>query len=104
MKLQDIPIGGHFEYNGKIFTKTGPLTATAEQEGQCMIPRYAQLRSLDLPAPERQLPGMRRKLDETAVKTAFDEFYRSCTELLDASSHPALAEARQHFLEQLRLR
>ncbi|MFZ2268358.1 MAG: hypothetical protein WAV95_12360 [Azonexus sp.] len=103
MKLQDIPIGGRFEYDGKIFTKNGPLTASSEQGGKCMIPRYANLRPLDLP-PEDKLPGMRRRLDEATVKTAFHEFYRSAADLLDETALPALADARQRFMDQLKLR
>ena len=103
-KLQDIAIGGRFEYDGKIFTKTGPLTASSEQGGQSMIPRYANLRPFDLPIQEEKLPGMRRRLDETAVKTAFLEFYQSAAELLDETALPALAEARQRCMEKLKLR
>jgi len=104
MKLQDIPIGGRFEYDGKIFTKTGPLTASAEPGGQRMIPRYANLLPLDIPVPQSKLAGMHRKLDEAAVQTAFHEFHRRCAELLDESSLPALAEARQRFMDTLKLR
>lgn len=104
MKLQDIPIGGRFEYEGKIFTKTGPLTASSEQEGQRMIPRYANLRPLDQPPLENKPGGLRRRLDETAVKTAFHAFYERCSGLVDASSLPALAEAREDFMATLKLR
>jgi len=104
MKLQDIPIGGRFEYDGKIFTKTGPLTASSEQGGQSMIPRYANLRPLDLPSQEDRLPGMQRRLEAAAVKKAIDEFYRSTAELLDESALPTLAEARQRCLDKLKLR
>lgn len=104
MKLQDIPLGGRFEYDGKIFTKTGPLTASTELGGQTMIPRYAKLRPLDLPTEEEHQPGMQRRLEAAAVKKAIDEFYRSAAELLDESALPALAEARQHCLDKLKLR
>jgi hypothetical protein len=104
MKLQDIPLGGRFEYDGKIFTKTGPLTASSEQGGQSMIPRYANLRALDLPTQDERVPGMQRRLDAAAVKTAFDEFYRKAAELLNESALPALAEARQRCLDKLKLR
>lgn len=105
MKLQDIPLGGRFEYDGKIFTKTGPLTACSDEgKGQTMIPRYAKLRPLDLPTEEEHQPGMQRRLEAAAVKKAIDEFYRSAAELLDESALPALAEARQHCLDKLKLR
>lgn len=72
MKLQDLPVGARFEYQGRIFVKTGPITATAEDGGQRMIPRYADLRPLD-PLPEKP-PASQRMLDETRVRDAFDEF------------------------------
>lgn len=101
MKLQDFSVGARFEYEGKIFVKTGPLTATSEQGGQCMIPRYANLWPLDLPPPESR-SSSRRKLDENAVQAAFHEFYQTCHRLLDASAHPELEKARQEFLNRLK--
>ena len=93
MKLQQLAIGDRFEYDGRIFVKTGPLTASSDDGGQQMIPRYAVLKPLDLPAREEK-PGLRRKLEEKTVLAAFDDFYRTCSELLDESALPALAEAR----------
>lgn len=100
MRLQDIPIGARFEYQGKVFVKTGPITAASEAGGQQMIPRYADLRPFD-PLPERQ-PASRRKLDEAAVQAAFDEFYLACSRLVDEFSRPQLAAARQRFLAALK--
>ncbi|MBS1158021.1 MAG: hypothetical protein H6R15_440 [Proteobacteria bacterium] len=101
MKLQDFPVGARFEYAGRIFVKTGPLTASSEQGGQCMIPRYATLKALDLPAPESR-PGHRRKLDEANVRAAFNEFYQTASQLLDNPAHPELERARQAFLAKLK--
>jgi hypothetical protein len=101
MKLQHIPLGGRFEFEGKVFVKTGPLTASSEQGGQCMIPRYAHLKPLDLPATEDK-PGLRRKLDEKAVKAAFNDFYGTCSALLGESARPELEAARQRFLAALK--
>ncbi len=33
MKLQHLAIGDRFEYDGKIFGKTGPLTAASDEGG-----------------------------------------------------------------------
>lgn len=101
MKLQHLAIGARFEYEGKVFVKTGPITASAENGGQQIIPRYAVLKPLDLPAQDDK-PGMPRKLPEKTVLAAFEDFYRTCSELLDTSALPALAEARQQFLERLK--
>lgn len=96
MKLQHFPIGTRFEYEGEIFVKTGPLTASSEKSGQRVIPRYALLKPLDgNPPAAGAAPG---KLDEAAVLAAFDEFYGRCCGLLDQSAVPELDKARQHFL------
>ena len=101
MKMQHLAIGDRFEYNGKIFVKTGPLTAASEEGGQQIIPRYAVLKPLN-PPPREEKPGLRRKLDEKTVQAAFDDFYQACSTLVDDSALPALLEARQRFLERLK--
>lgn len=93
MKLQDIPMGGRFEYEGKVFVKTGPMSATSDQGGQRMIPRSAFL------APIAQTPD---GLDKDAVLAAFDAFYLSCSRLVAESSRPELSAARQRFLAKVK--
>ena len=102
MKLQHLAIGDRFEFHGKIFVKTGPVTASSEEGGQQMIPRYAVLKPIDVPARDDDKPGLRRKVEEKKVLAAFDDFYRTCSELLDTSALPALAEARERFLDRLK--
>lgn len=100
MKLEHLPIGARFEYNGKVYVKTGPITAASEAGGQQMIPRYAVLRPLDPPPVERQAkPG--RKVDAAAVRAAFDDFYRTCLRGTDEFSRPELEAARRRFLAVL---
>ena len=101
MRLQDLPVGARFEYQGRVFVKTGPITATAEDGGQRMIPRYADLRPLD-PPPLGTEKHSRRRLDETKVLNAFDAFYRTCLRTADDFSRPELEAARQRFLAELR--
>ncbi|WP_428827881.1 hypothetical protein ACLIKD_07925 [Azonexus sp. IMCC34842] len=100
MKLQQLPDGARFEYQGRVFVKTGPLTARSENGGQQIIPRSATLKALDPPAPEQTSAG-RGKLSESLVLSAFDTFYRTSTRLIDAASRPALEEARDRFLATL---
>ena len=101
MKLQHLAIGDRFEYNGKVFVKTGPLTASSDEGGQQIIPRYAVLKPLN-PPPHEEKPGLRRNLDEKTVLAAFDDFYQACSTLLDDSAQPALIDARQRFLDRLK--
>ncbi len=50
MKFADIGRGVRFRYQGRVYVKTGPLTASDELSGaQRMIPRYAVLEPLEVP-------------------------------------------------------
>lgn len=97
MKLQHLAIGDRFEYEGKIFVKTGPLTASSDQGGQQIIPRYAVLKPLDQPQPESRAGG-RERLNKAAVLAAFDRFYRTSERLCDPAAQVELARARKEFL------
>ena len=73
MKLQDLPMGARFEYEGVVYFKTGPLTASSEAGGQRIIPRYAVLRSLEAP-PRKARAGwkgrQRARLSTTFLRLA----------------------------------
>ena len=100
MKLQHLPIGARFEYEGKVFVKTGPLTAASEEGGQKIIPRYAVLKPLDVPQSEAPAtPG--RRLDPARVRKAFDVFYEAALKAAEPAQVDGLAAARQRFLDSL---
>lgn len=108
MKFQMLAMGARFEFDGKAWVKTGPLTAMSETGEQRMIPRYAPLRPLD--APEAPARKQRRVLDEQAVLAAFATFYQRCAHLLATAATDAtraaalraeLADARERFLAAL---
>lgn len=102
MKLHQLAIGARFEYQGKEFTKTGPITAAAELGGQQMIPRHADLKALDLPEPALA-PGMAvRKLDPLRVRKAFDAFYEISRQQATPSGLAVLEAARLDFLSGLK--
>lgn len=101
MKLHQLAIGARFEFQGKVFTKTGPITA-AEHGGQQMIPRHADLKALDLPEPALA-PGMAvRKLDSLRVRKAFDAFYEISRQQATPSGLEVLEAARLDFLHCLK--
>ncbi len=102
MRFQHLAIGARFEFEGKIYTKVGPMTASAGSGGQRMIPRYADLTPLDgAPAPvARKAPT---SLEAMAVRAAFERFHGEARARIDTSQHLALAEARARFLEELGL-
>lgn len=108
MKFQMLPLGARFEFEGKVYVKTGPLTAATEAGGQRMIPRSAVLKPLD--APVAQTPKAGRKLDEVVVTAAFERFFADSARLLQAAEPDVLlastlrAEldaARERFLAEL---
>ncbi len=48
MRFPQVPIGQRFTYEGRQYTKNGPLTATEEGSGkQRMVPRSAEVTLLD---------------------------------------------------------
>lgn len=101
MKFQHLPIGARFEYEGKVYVKTGPIAASSGQGGQRMIPRHAELVPLD-GGVQATVPAVGRKLDEAAVLAAFEAFYAESARLLDEPARLSLAEARSRFLAALR--
>ena len=107
MKFQLLPIGARFEYEGKVYVKSGPLTASTEGGGRRMIPRYALLRPLD---GARDAPRPGRKPD-AALTAALEVFHGECARLLQAvADNPTAVEtalleldaARQRFLATLK--
>jgi hypothetical protein len=101
MKLQQLPMGARFEYQGAVYVKTGPMMAAAESGEQKLIPRYAVLKPLD-PMPAATDPKAARQLPEAAVLAAFDTFYLKCSRLVDESGRFELARARQDFLNKIK--
>ena len=100
MKLNHLPIGARFEYEGQIYTKTGPITATAERGGQRMIPRHATLRPVDgCPPPPPDTVGS--KLDEKSVLEAFEAYHAIALRLTEGLGKAELELARARFLATL---
>jgi hypothetical protein len=99
MKFQSFAVGARFEFEGKVYTKTGPLTAATEEGGQRMIPRSALLKPLD--APVEPPPRRGRKLDEASVLTAFEAFHGECARLLAEAAGNAADQdaARMRWLQ-----
>lgn len=102
MKLTQLPLGARFEYDGEIFTKTGPMTAASEKHGQRMIPRYAVLKPADGFTPPAAGPETARMLDEATVLAAFERFFGTALRLSDDFSKAELEAARQKFLAALK--
>lgn len=101
MKLQDLPIGTRFRYQDKTFVKSGPLSASSDDGGSVLIPRYAVLTPIDpIPAAPEHKAG--RQVDEMRVLKAFDRFYARACRAADDAGRLDLAQARQIFLQAIK--
>ncbi|NTV70458.1 MAG: hypothetical protein HGA71_09960 [Azonexaceae bacterium] len=96
MKLQHLPLGARFEYEGLVYVKTGPLTASSEAGGQRIIPRHAVLRSLEVPVTEGK-----GRLEGAVVRKAFNVFFETCDRLVGEAGQAELEQARQRFLKAI---
>ena len=103
MRLQHLAVGARFEYEGQVYVKTGPLTASAEQGGQRMIPRYADLKPLDVePASGAGEGAVRGREDDARVRAAFNHFAGKLRPLLTAEQAVVFDEAAAEFCRKLR--
>jgi fermentation-respiration switch protein FrsA (DUF1100 family) len=78
MRFHDLAVGTDFEYRGRRYVKTGPLTARAPEGGDRIIPRSAPVTSAESPgsAPDRPLP-------RGEVLDALAAFEQACRSFLD---------------------
>jgi hypothetical protein len=111
MRFPQLPLGARFLYQGKVYSKTSALLASAEDgSGQRIIPKYADLAPAEgevaTPAPAEP-PAM---LDKSMVTATFAAHHAGCRDLLrQVSQDPARIEsaladleaARQRFLAAL---
>lgn len=109
MKFQQLPPGARFEYEGKVYVKTGPLTASSQEGGQRVIPRFAVLNPLDGAVSDAAKPS--RKLEPGKVFAGFEAFYAECADLLFGQEpdvqrardlRARLEAARERFLMALK--
>jgi hypothetical protein len=75
MKFTQLPIGARFRYQGRLYSKTSPLAASAEDGAQRLIPRSATVQPAE-PTSEAapSAPHDRR--------AALDDYHASCVALL----------------------
>lgn len=104
--------GESFEYQGKPYIKTGPLTArNIDDNGQRMIPRSAVVLPLTESASTPDKAVKQRHVQTEQVLQAFDLYHKGClewvqlTDEVDASLASRIREAmelaRKRFLAEL---
>jgi hypothetical protein len=75
MRFPRLPIGQRFSYRGKIYCKTGPLTASEEDTGKsCLIMKSAEVTPLDAAAAtqERKQRFSRREVEALCTRYRAD--------------------------------
>jgi hypothetical protein len=98
MKIHQLPMGAHFEYEGKEYVKTGPMFGSGEG-GQRLFPKYAVLKPLGEHAVAETSKS--ETLPRLAVLKAFDAFYAECASLIPVPRVMRLQEAKDRFLRAL---
>jgi hypothetical protein len=111
MRFPQLPIGARFEYQGKAYSKTSALLASAEDgSGQRIIPKYADLTPAQGDAAAAVAAPPPTAVDWVAVAAAFADHHAACQDLLRLvgtdpagldSALASLDKARQRFLDRL---
>jgi hypothetical protein len=79
MRFHELAVGAGFQYRGRPYVKTGPLTARGPEGGDRIIPRSALVQPSAPPAP-----APHPSPDEAAVRTALGALERDCLARLDS--------------------
>ena len=98
MRFPQIKIGQQFEYQGKRYTKTGPLTASEEGTGaSAMIRRSAEVVLVDGAAPGM----MKKQVKQIYSREEVIEFFRAYVSRLSRESKQIADENGTLQLERL---
>ena len=93
MRFHELAVGAGFDYRGRRYVKTGPLTARAPEGGDRIIPRSALVQASEQPAPTAHPPP-----DGDAIHAALAALERDCLARVDSLTPGAgpgdLASAR----------
>jgi hypothetical protein len=97
MRFPQLPIGQRFGYQGKTFTKTGPLTASEEGTGKSqLIKKSAEVAPLDFqPQPTEE----KRQYNRQEVAELFARYRAGLTEAVVARAGPQTSLPVQDVLE-----
>ena len=73
MRFPQVAVGQRFNYQGKCYTKTGPLTASKEGDGnQRMIPRAAEVTPVD--AAGEPVEELKQRYERSELETLLKRF------------------------------
>lgn len=108
MKFVQVADGQQFEYQGKTYTKKGPLMAVDDTGSSKLLPRSAVVKLLTGIAPP-PASDKNRSIKVEQVIDAFETFYGQCQSLLQdtgtgesVAAQSVLENARQEFMQRLK--
>lgn len=105
-KFHLLPIGQHFEWEGKHYIKSSPLIASELPEGgQKFMPRAAMVQvASEPPATATAKPAT--TLEAACVRAAIERYHQRMVQLCDSGAGlrpPALEQAYRELLGELKL-
>lgn len=99
MKFSQLPVGLRFLYEGKTYTKTGPLQALADGgNNPRMIMRAARIQTLDDTGSTEREPVTS---DRDALEAALALYHRQCLSILETARGAQLASESRQQLDAL---
>jgi hypothetical protein len=98
MKFGELVVGAGFEYRGRTYVKTGPLTAQAAEGGDRIIPRSARVEPNEAVVAAAQAPLSRGEVG--AAVAAFEEACLRCLDRIGARANPDAVGAARAELER----
>lgn len=79
MKFYLVPIGEQFSFQGLAYTKSGPLTASAEIDGKSkMIPRSANVQLLNSAEPAASEMVKEKLISANDILTMVHDYHSEC--------------------------
>lgn len=88
LKFSLVPIGGQFSYQGVFYTKSGPISATAEIDGKNrMIPRSANVKLGDDAEADEYLAKEEKYLRLVDIVNTVNDYHEQCLECLQLATN-----------------
>lgn len=102
MKIDQLPLSARFQWKGRTYTKTGPMTGCGDSGGAVFIPMHAVLQPAPGEAPPAEPDASTRPLDAARVTAAFDTYHQMALTLTDDVGRARLETARKRFFSEIR--
>ena len=102
MKFYLVPVGEVFIFQGENFTKSGPLTASAEVDGKTrMIPRSANVQLLNVMEPDAEKQEKEKLISSTDALNAAKQYHQACMSELENIQKELTPQLYDKLLENI---